>query len=57
MKKILAVALLVVGALAQAQIGNNQVGTGSLDFVSFDFPLAGVIDTEATLPAHRPLTC
>jgi uncharacterized membrane protein len=33
---------------AQAQIGNNQVGTGRLDFVSFDFPLAGVIDTEAT---------
>jgi len=46
MKKVLAVTLLVAGALAQAQIGNNAVG--SRDFVSFDFPLAGVIDTEAT---------
>jgi hypothetical protein len=46
MKKAFALTLLVAGAFAQAQIGNNP--ERSQDFVSFDFPLAGVIDTEAT---------
>jgi hypothetical protein len=52
MKKVLAVALLVAGALAHAQMGNNAVGTINQNFVSFDFPLAGVTDTEATAITH-----
>lgn len=48
MKKILGVALLVAGAFALAQTGNDNVGTIGKNFFSIDFPLTGVTDTEAT---------
>ena len=43
-----AVALLVVGSFAQAQIANSNAGTSGPYFFSFDFPMNGVIDTEGT---------
>ena len=46
MNRALALTLLFAGAFAQAQIGSNP--GRNHDFFSFDFPLAGVIDTEAT---------
>jgi probable HAF family extracellular repeat protein len=48
MKNFFALALLIVGTFAQAQIADTNAATCGRSFFSFDYPMDGVIDTEAT---------